>query len=140
MSKNTAPRRVSLDADGDFSGTWFVAHFLVLLALIDAFLFRNLLTPELLETESAITEQVRMLALWAGAVFAPLMLLYAMTKRTALGRARLYHLGAWIFFGVTIYFLVEDYKQYAEPGTFTARINIAIGRVEPFLGLDLPRL
>jgi len=140
MSNDPAPRRRDLATDGDFSGTWMVAHFLVFLALIDAFLFRNLLTPELLATETGITKQVRMLFFWAFVVFAPLMLMYAMTKRSALARARLYHLGAWIFFALTVHFIVEDYKQYAEPGTFTARINLAIGRIEPFISLELPRL
>ena len=114
--------------------------FLVFLALIDAFLFRHLLVPDLVETEAAITVQVRALFFWALAVAAPLILIYWMTGRTARDRARLYHLGAWIFFGVTIYLIVEDYRQYGDPGSFTARINLAIGRVEPFIGFELPRL
>jgi hypothetical protein len=81
-----------------------------------------------------------MLFLWAAMVVAPLTLIYAMTKRSAQARACLYNLGAWIFFGLTIYFLVEDYKQFAEPGTFTARINLTIGRADPIIGFDLPRL
>ena len=48
------------------------------------------------------------------------------------------------FFGLTIYLIVEDYKQYAEPGSFSARINLAIGRVEnfiePLIEFELPRL
>jgi hypothetical protein len=64
-----------------------------------SFLFRNLLTPELLATESDITGQVRILFFWASLVVMPLMLIYAITKRPALARVRLYHLGAWIFSG-----------------------------------------
>nr|TFG52637.1 MAG: hypothetical protein E4H34_04730 [Hyphomicrobiales bacterium] len=140
MEKRAEPRRANFNAEGDFYGTWLVAHFLIFLALIDAFLFRDLLTPELLASEVAITVQVRVLLFLACAVFAPLILLYALTKRTARGRAGLYQLGAWIFFGLTVYFLVEDYKLYAEPGSFTARINLSIGRIEPLIGMDLPRL
>jgi hypothetical protein len=140
MAQGDTPRRSNFKAEGEYSGTWLVSHFLVFLALIDAFLFRNILTPELMESDAAINLQVRDVMLWASAVFAPMVVLYAMTKRTAGARAGLYHLGAWIFFGLTIYLLVEDYKEYAEPGTFTARINLAIGRVESFIGYDLPRL
>jgi hypothetical protein len=144
MSEDAAQRRRDYATDGDYSGTWMVAHFLVFLALIDAFLFRNLLTPELLATESDITGQVRILFFWASLVVMPLMLIYAITKRSALARVRLYHLGAWIFFGLAVYLIVEDYKQYAEPGSFSARINLAIGRaenfIEPLIGFELSRL
>lgn len=140
MARNAASRRINIESDDAYSGTWMLAHFLVFLALIDAFLFRNFLVPELLETEAAITEQVRALLFCALAVVAPLILIYAITRRTARARALLYHLSAWIFFGVTVYWLVEDYQRYGEPGTFTARINLAIGRIESFIGFELPRL
>lgn len=140
MARIAASRRNDRTSADEYSGTWMVAHFLVFLALIDAFLFRNLLVPELLATESGIVEQVRALFLSALAVAAPLFLIYAMTRRTAGARALLYHFGAWIFFGVTVYWIVEDYQQYGEPGSFTARINFAVGRVESFIGFQLPRL
>lgn len=140
MARRAASGRTNREPDGAYGGTWMVAHFLVILALIDAFLFRELLVPQLLETEAAIIGHVRVLLLWALAVAAPLILVYAMTRRTARDRALLYHLGAWIFFGVTVYWIVVDYQQYGEPGSFTARINLAIGRVEPLIGIELPRL
>lgn len=128
------------EAEGNFGGVWLFGHLMVALALLDAFLFRNLLIPELVGNEAAITDQMRRLVMWACAVAFPLVLIYAMTKRTARTRARLYQFGAWVFFGITVYWLVEDYQQYGEPGTFTARINLAIGRIESFVGSELPHL
>ena len=140
MARNATFHQSSSQSASAYSGTWMLAHFLVFLALMDAFLFRSLLVPELLETEAAITEQVTELLLWALAVVAPLILIYAVTRRTALARALLYHLGAWMFFGVTVYAIIGDYQQYGEPGSFTARINNTAGRVEGFVGFALPRL
>ena len=128
------------EAEGFFGGVWVFGHLMVALALLDAFLFRNLLIPELVGNEAAITDQMRRLVMWACAVAFPLVLIYAITKRTARTRARLYQFGAWVFFGITVYWLVEDYQQYGEPGTFTTRINLAIGRIESFVGFELPHL
>ena len=128
------------DAQDYHGGTWLFGHLMVGLALLDAFLFRNLLMRDLVASEAGLLTQVQRLTLWAAAIAFPLLILYAMTKRTARARANLYHLGAWIFFGVTVYLLYEDYLQHAEPGTFSTRINLAITRIERFTGLDLPQL
>jgi hypothetical protein len=135
-----ARRRVSAEAEDFHGGLWLFGHLMVFLALLDAFVFRDLLIPELVATEGDITLQVRRLTFCALAIALPLLLAYAVTRRTARARAHLYHLGAWIFFGVTIYLLVQDYQDFGEPGSFTARLNLAIGRVERIVGLDLPRL
>jgi hypothetical protein len=57
MAGNDSPRRNNFDTDGGYGRTWLAAYFLIFLALRDSFLFRNLLTPEFLETEIGITEQ-----------------------------------------------------------------------------------
>ena len=138
--RQLARRRVRAEAEDFHGGLWFFGHLMVALALLDAFIFRDMLIPQLVESEGDITLQVRRLAICAVAIGLPLLFLYAMTQRTARARAHLYHLGAWIFFGVTIYLLVQDYQEFGEPGSFTARVNLAIGRIERFTGYDLPHL
>jgi len=127
------------DAEDYHGGTWIFGHLMVVLGIVDAFVFRHLLIPQMVDSQAGIIEQIKQLGFWAGAVAVPLVLLYAVTRRTARNRARLYLLGAWVFFGITIYSLVQDYQQYAVPGTFSTRANIGIARIERLIGYDLPR-
>jgi hypothetical protein len=130
-SANAARKRSHYAAANDYhGGVWYFGHLLVFLGIVDAFYFRQMLTPQLLAGDQAILIQIRTLILTGIAIGIPLFFLYAVTRRTARAASGLYHMGAWLFLGVTLYVLVQDYQQFGLPGPFTSRINNAITRVD----------
>jgi hypothetical protein len=117
------------DHDTDHLLNRFWGHFIIGFTLFDAYMFRQRLVPELVSTLPALAQQGIKLLAAAAAAAVIVVVLYLFTRRTSRTRTRLYIFGAFLFAAFTVAMIVDDYHRYAEPGTFTQRMNTAYQKI-----------
>jgi hypothetical protein len=127
-------RQASVAAPGDWDtghlANRFWGHFIIVFAVIDAYMFRQRLVPELVATLPALANQAIRLAACAAAAAVLAAIAYLLTRRTSRSFTRVYIAGAILFALFTLATLVDDYHRYAEPGTFTERMTAAYERIQ----------
>jgi hypothetical protein len=110
----------------------FWCHFIIGVAAIDAYVFRQRLVPELVSTLPALAQQALRLAACAAAAALLAGIAFLFSRRTARSFTWAYMAGAFLFAGFTLAMLVDDYHRYAEPGTFTERMNVALEKIKTY--------